>query len=152
MALSATQKAQIRLYLGRPDAFRYLDTRLESMLDNLSDEAIVMVADALTKLAVVEVGMASGADSAADAAASSGAGIKRVGEVWFFGPAEAAAGAAGGFAFKSLKAAGKYYRNRLSIITGVPIYSDVFGTEGYLGDSYSGLGRRTGGGGFFGLG
>lgn len=153
MALSETQKAQIRLYLGYPDAFRYLDTRLESMLNNLSAPAETFIGDALTKLAAIEVGIANGVDSSATAAATLGAGIKRVGEVWFFGGNETGSTTGGGFTFKNLKTAGKFYRTKISIITGVPIFSDIFGNEGYLGDSFSGLGRRnSGGGGFFGLG
>lgn len=144
--LTATQKAQLRLYLGYPDHFRYKHTRLESVLDNLSAEAEVIVADALAKLAVVEVGVANGAEAASTAISTTASGIKRVDDVWFFGPSDASSGSSGGVAFKSLKAAGRFYINRLSIITGVPIYSDVFGSQGYLGDSFSGLGGRPNGG------
>lgn len=151
--LTDTQKASVRLYLGYPDYFRYQHTRLESVLNNLSPEAETLVSDGLTNLAAIEVGIANGAGSASTSAAMSAAGIKRVDEVWFFSPAEANS-SGGSLAFKNLKAAGRYYVTRISIITGVPIYSDVFGTAGYLGDTFSGLGgggnRRNGG--WYGLG
>lgn len=151
MALTATQKAQIRLYLGYPDHMRYIHTRLESVLTNLSAEAETLVSAALTNLAVVDTGIATGAASAATAAAATAAGIKRVDEVWFFSGSEGNGQTS--IAFRNLKDAGHHYVSRISIITGVPIYSNVFGREGYRGDSFSrsgGGGRRNGS--FYGLG
>lgn len=133
--LTDTQKAKIRLYLGYPDHFRYKHTRLESVLTNLSAEAETLVGEILTKLDTVEVQLLDSANTA---------GIKRVDEIWF---------ETGGSRLLGVRKSGRTYAARLSIITGVPIYSDVFGSEGYLGDSFSGLGGRSGGGGgFYGLG
>lgn len=135
MALTATQKAQIRLYLGYPDQFRYENTRLESILDGgLSAEAETLIGVYLTNLETVEAQILSGSGSPI-----LNAGVKRVDEIWFFGNES---GAGGNVGFRDLKDAGRYYANRISIITGVPIYSDAFGKGGYLGDSYaSGFGQ-----------
>lgn len=137
MALNDTQKAQIRLYLGYPDHFRYKHTRLESILDNLSPEAEAQVIDCLTSLVTVEAKVLG--------TSLSSAGIKRVDEVWFFDPLAS---------LSVTRNIGKQYVTRISIITGVPIYSNVFGSAGYLGDSFSGSGggRPGSGGGFYGLG
>jgi|CXWL01.1.fsa_nt_gi hypothetical protein len=121
--LSDMQKAQTRLYLGYPDFFRYRHTRLESVLDNLSPDAEVQIAEVLAKIVTVE--------SALLDAGTAGAGIKRVDEIWFEN---------GTVRTSVVRRSGRIYVARLSIITGVPVYSDVFGTQGYLGDSFSGLG------------
>lgn len=131
--LTATQKAQIRLYLGYPDFFRYKHTRLESVLENLSPESELLIVDALTKLVTIE--------DASLEAGTAGAGVKRVDEIWF---------ETGTVRTTEIKKTGRQYVGRLSIITGVPIYSDVFGSGGFLGDTFSGLGGRATG--FYGLG
>ncbi len=133
--LQPTECARIRLYLGAPDQFRQVDTRLESILGNISDEAEMIVRECLTALATIEnLILTSGVTNA---------GIKRVDEVWFF---EA------GAMLNQQRKAGRTYVSRISIILGVPIYSDCFGTTGYLGDSFSGFGERSGGGGFYNVG
>lgn len=134
--LTDTEKAQIRLYLGYPDHMRYQHTRLESVLNNLSAEAEVLVRAQLTKLETVETALLENG--------TEGAGIKRVDEIWFEN---------GSIATTQVRKTGRQYVARISIITGVSIYSDVFGSAGYLGDSFSRSGsggRRTGG--WYGLG
>lgn len=54
MALTTTQKAQIRRYLGFPDVNRQSDQRLESAMDVLSAEGETFVGGLLTQLATVE--------------------------------------------------------------------------------------------------
>lgn len=138
MALDATQKAKIRLYLGYPDYFRYQHTRLESVLNNLSPEAETQIADCLTKLETIEAAVL---DSGTNTA-----GIKRVDEIWFETGSKRAV---------EVRKTGRQFVGRISIITGVPIYSDVFGSDGYLGDTFSGLGGGGGGrrnGGWYGVG
>lgn len=132
--LANSDKAKIRLYLGYPDHFRYKHTRLESVLDHLSPESETLVVSILANLATIETALLD--------AGTSGAGIKRVDEIWFENGTRRTA---------EIRKLGKQYVSRLSIIAGVPIYSDVFGSQGYLGDSFSGLGGRSGGG-FYGLG
>lgn len=134
--LTDTQKAQVRLYTGYPDHFRYKHTRLESVLDNLSPEAETQVISALASIAIIEAAILDSIDLS---------GLKRVDEIWFEN---------GWIRGSQIRKHGRMYVSRLSIITGVPIYSDVFGTRGYLGDSFSGSGggAPSGGGNFFGLG
>lgn len=130
--LTDMQKATVRLYLGYPDHFRYKHTRLESVLENLSVEADAQVAALLVKVDTIETLILESAQTA---------GVKRVDEIWFETGSKRPA---------ELRKAGKQYVARISIITGVPIYSDVFGSQGYLGDSFSsGGGRSTG---FYGVG
>lgn len=127
MAFTATQQTQIRLYLGYPDAFRYKNTRLESMIDDgaLSPEAETSVIAMLASIALIEAKILStGLDAA---------GIKAVDEIHFFENKT----------WKELRNYGKMYVGRVSITLGVPIYSDVFGTGGYLGDKYSAGGLGT---------
>lgn len=134
--LTDSQKAKIRLYLGYPDLFRYKHTRLESVLNNLSIDAESQIADLLGKLETVETAVLD--------AGTNAAGVRRVDEIWFETGSKRAT---------EVRKLGRQYVGRLSIITGVPIYSDVFGTQGYLGDSFSGSGGgQRQGGGFFGLG
>lgn len=133
--LADMQKALVRLYLGYPDHFRYKHTRLESVLENLSPDAEVQIGDNLTKIASIEEIILDAINTA---------GIKRVDEIWFEN---------GTKRLTELRKAGRQYVSRISIITGVPIYSDVFGSQGYLGDSFSGSGGGQGGGGsFYGVG
>jgi len=130
MALTDTQKAKCRHYLGYPDQFRYRNTRLESVLSNLSAEAETQVADILTALASIETSILS--------VALSQGGLKRVDEVEFY---------SGTSATSSRQNLGRMYAGRLSVVLGVPIYSDVFGKGGYLGDSFfPGFGQGSGGG------
>jgi hypothetical protein len=133
--LEETQKAKIRLYLGYPDMLRYRHTRLESVLTNLSPEAEVIIADCLEKLVTIEAAILE--------AGTSGAGLKRVDEIWFEN---------GTVRSNEIKKTGRQFVSRISITLGVPIYSDVFGTAGYLGDTFSGSGGGQRTGPFYGLG
>lgn len=134
--LTDTEKAQVRLYLGYPDHFRYKHTRLETVLENLSPEAEIQVQTALAKIVVVE-------DTLLEAGTIA-AGIKRADDIWFFEGYQRLA---------IIRKMGRQYVSRISIVTGVPIYSDVFGATGYLGDSFSGLGGpRYGAGSWYNVG
>ncbi len=132
--LSDTQKAKVRLYLGYPDNFRFKNTRLESVLDNLSPEAEVLIDEYLTALGQIETSITSGSTSAALTTIM--AGIKRVDEVWFETGSTATSSSTTNVGFKNLKEAGRFYASRISILTGVPIYSDAFAGRGYLGDDF----------------
>lgn len=133
--LTESQKASIRLYLGYPDYFRDQHTRLESVLLNLSPESEEIIGGCLDRLATIETALME--------AGTDGAGVKRVDEIWFEN---------GKVRTSEIKKLGRQYVSRISIVTGVPIYSDVFGSAGYFGDSFSGFGSPQGGGGFYGLG
>ncbi len=130
---SAAHKVQIRTYLGYPDGFKYKDTRLESMLDSISPEAETIVKTILSKIAVIDATFLT--------ASTTGAGIHRVDEITFDNTRR----------YIEMRAAGRRYSGRLSIILGVPIYSDYWGSVGYLGDQFTGgLGSTRMGG--YGLG
>lgn len=126
MAFTEAQKVEIRLFLGFPDVFQGENTRLESAIDIIGGrpDTQAEVESLLTNLA------------AADAAVNSlltTAGIKKVDEVEFF-PSSASGGSSGGAA---ARAYGRMWANRLSIIFGIPLQGDAFGTGGYMGDSWA---------------
>jgi hypothetical protein len=131
MAFSDAEKAQVRLYLGYPDLYRYKNVRLEGVIsgNQLSSEAEDLVRVALTNIATVEAKILSRGVGTA--------GVKRVDEIEFFKSA----------VYKEMRDWGRMYVTRISIVTGVPVYSDVFSTQGYLGDQYSagGLGSKYNG-------
>lgn len=131
---SETAKAQIRMYLGYPDDFRFRNYRLESILESLSAESQTLVETALTNLAAIETQILN--------VTMGVAGIKRADDIEFFQ----------GRAITDVRRLGRQYVGRISILTGVPIYSDIFGEGGYLGDGFSEGGQfGTGGGGGSGI-
>jgi hypothetical protein len=139
MALTLEQKASVRLYLGYPDNFRYVHTRLESVLDNLSEEAETQIETLLTRIAAIDLLLTSAAPGFIG-------NIKRVDEITFqdnhYGGVTVG--------LKNAKEVGGFYIGRLSIVTGVPIYGRYFGSSGWPGDSFFG-GFGTGGSGSSGL-
>jgi len=116
VALTTTQKAQIRLYLGFSDMSRSTPThwQLESMMVALSSEAETIVGALLTSLATIDTAFTT-------TASLSSAGLKSVdnGGVEWFGPTSAQA---------SLSAQGRRLVNRLALTMGVEPYADVFGS------------------------
>ncbi len=125
--LQLAEKSKIRLYLGYPDEFRYANTRLEGILNKISDEAIDQIRAVLVNVETVNnlittIGLMN-------------LGLKRVDEIWFTD---------GVTQINQQRKAGRVYIGQLSIILGVPVYSDYYGTAGYLGDSFSGLGGANG--------
>lgn len=135
--LSEQQKSAIRLYLGYPDGFRYRNTRLESVMDNISDEAVKQIESILENLASLDVTIVS-------SGVVSASGVKRVDEITFFDPINGV-----NIGFKNGKEAGKWLVGRLSIILGTPINASAFGAAGYPGDSFMpGFGGGGIGGGY----
>lgn len=116
MALTTTQKAQIRLYLGFSDMSRSTPThwRLESMMLALSSEAEAAVGALLTSLATIDTAFTT-------TAALSSAGLKSVdngGVEWFSATSSQ----------QSLATNGRRLVNRLALTMGVEPYADVFGS------------------------
>lgn len=132
MALTTVEKATIRLLLGFPDQFRFRNTRLESILDNISPEAETLIRTQLTSLALVELQITT-------ATAAAASGVKRVDEITFKDDIN---GLNSGLI--SAEAAGKLYASRISIILGVPINAGYFGKSGYPGDSFFGSNGGSG--------
>lgn len=128
-SLTLTEKSEIRQFLGWPDGFRQKNTRLESVMDNLSDESIPSIQSALAKIIAV--------DTALTNYSLTQAGIRKVDEIEFWEHTR----------LQQLLAAGKRAINQLSIILGVPVNAPYFGTGGYPGDSFMpGLGGGSRGG------
>lgn len=133
MALSTTEKAQARLYLGYSGLFRYLHTRLEGALTSLDADGETLVRTQLTSLASL--------DTALGTAVTSSAGVKKADEVEFFGSSTATGGMT---RIEELRRQGRLLVGRLSTMLGVPVYADYFGDDGYPGDTYSDLGLPGG--------
>lgn len=113
------EKSKIRVLLGYTDLFRYLHYRLESVFNAVSPEAEVHVREALANIVKVDAYLIN--------SAMPSAGVQRVDEITFFE----------GRTTKEVREYGRTYINQISIALGVPIYSDYYGTRGYLGDSYT---------------
>lgn len=133
MALTATQQAQIRQFLGYPDLFRYKNVRLEGAISgNLSAEAEALIVAQLAQLTTIDTALVSGVGLTS-------AGIKKADEVEFFGAM---------VTINSLRALGRTVAARIGTTLGVPFFSDYFGGSGYPGDAYSdilGVGGSGGG-------
>jgi hypothetical protein len=119
-----------RMYLGYPSNFRYLNYRLEGAMDTAGKDPDVpdMVRTALSGLATVESKILT--------ISTNTAGLKRVDEIEFYQNSQ----------ISEVRSVGRMYVTRISVLLGVPIYSDIFGTKGYLGDRYSagGLANKSG--------
>lgn len=125
------EKQRIRVYLGYASAWKYKHSRLESILDASEPEAESQIRECLAGLATVDGKLLTTAVNIA--------GIKKADETEFFGSSSVRS---------ELHSVGKQLIGRISIILGVPIYSEYYGKTGYVGDSFSpGLGGRSGKGG-----
>ncbi len=139
MALSEAQKTQVRKWLCIPDLWRYLDTRFESVIANLSATAEAEVVAILAELVTV--------DAAIGTFLITTAGLKRADEVEWY-PGSKGMGSA---QIEALMGRGRMLCSRLSTLTGVPLLGDAFGKQGYGGDWWMGPSFQ-GSGGLIGLG
>ena len=116
MAFTDVEKAQIRRYLGYPDIYRDHTPWLESAMDVVGarTEVAAMVSADLVSLAIVETSLTS--------TLSSG-GLKRIDDIEFYEGSQVA----------SISHAGRRLVGRISVTLGIPICSDVFGGDGYMG-------------------
>jgi len=124
--LQLAEKARIRQLLGYPDEFRYANTRLESVLTTISDEAVDQARAIVANVATI--------DTLISTIGLANIGLKRVDEIWFTD---------GVTQINQQRKAGRIYISQLSILLGVPVYGDYYGSSGYPGDSFSGLGGRN---------
>jgi len=118
MALTDTQKAAARKYLGYPDRYRETYYRLEANLDDLSAEGEVVVTGLLTSLASVDDKLESAWDRQK---------VTRAEEITLAGPGE----------IRALRAEGRRLTQRLAAALNVEVRCDAFG-----GTSGSGIARR----------
>lgn len=128
MAFTATQKDQIRQYLGFAAGYYDLNTRFESMLDTVGADAVAQasVEAILTKLALVETAVASGGTSSS----ATGALKAITGDVEWFSPEESAGNVT------SSRDYGNILINRLAARFGFTrdeLPSDYFGEGGWRG-------------------
>jgi hypothetical protein len=120
------QQAQIRQYLGYADLYRYKNTRLEGVIagvGTIGPDAVALVVADLAAIAQIEAKILETTISITN--------VKKVDDVEFFPALQG---------MKMIRTLGRMYVGRISITVGVPIYSDIFGTQGYLGDTYSASG------------
>lgn len=125
--LQLAEKQRIRLLLGYPAEFRYANTRLEGILVTVDDEGVDQIRGVLTEIAIV--------DNLITTIGYANLGLKQVDEIHFFD---------GVTQINQQRKAGRILIGRLSIILGVPPYGDYYGSQGYPGDSFSGLGGANG--------
>lgn len=123
MAFSGAQKAKIRFYLGYPQVHLQANPRLEGALDVIGanvDQSNMVVA----LLAQLDAQNGEVIDSAG------AAGIRTLDkdDVGFFD---------GNSVMKGNAVMGRTLCNQLSIMCGVPIANDVYGTRGYGGDAWA---------------
>lgn len=131
MAFTEAQKVKLRVYLGYPDTYQQANTRLESAIDVIGGRAATQteVESVLASLAAVETSLASSLSSA---------GLKRAEDVEWY------EGSSGSAAIDQKRSEGRRYCSRLSIIFGVPLAGDYFGSRGYEGDNWMGVGHQYG--------
>lgn len=117
MALSTTQRAQIRYYLGMSDVSRGGDpNRLETAMTDLSAAGQTLVESVLTSLATIETSLGT-------VTAAGRAGLKSVdngGVVWADD---------GQSATRTLYTEGRRLCHRLAVMFGVTVERDVFGVS-----------------------
>lgn len=117
MALTSTQRAQTRYYLGYSDVSQGgAPNQLERAMSDITSGAETILTGLLTSLATVDSNLVT-------AQGSTRAGIIEVdngGVKW---------SADGMSSVRSISAAGRMYVTRLAAILGVPVYRDVFGAQ-----------------------
>lgn len=115
MALTAEEKAAVRLYTGRSDQFRDLDTTLESQLDSVSPAAEAQVRVVLSQLAAIDAKIQSAALNNMD--------LERAEDVTFRGPEQ----------LLGLMEYGRSLIQRLCVIFHIQPTRDYYGTEASSG-------------------
>jgi hypothetical protein len=135
VAFTDAQRVKLRLYLGYPNINRHRDSRLESALDIVGDDAAAK--------AEVESIMASIVAVDTSLVASLGtAGLKRAEDIEWY---QAGSSSTVGPEISSKWSEGRRHISRLSILFGVPIWGDYYGGRGYPGDAFMGIGHQYGG-------
>lgn len=138
MAFTAEQRRDIRHYLGFPDVFRGANSRLEDAMDVIGGrpEVVEQVEAILAEIAAVIAALSPSSSSGLHTRA----GIRKVDEIEFFGDS-----GRGNVAAMEMRNLGRQWVGRLSIVMGVPIVHDIFGSTGYVDDSWGGRAFQVGG-------
>jgi hypothetical protein len=132
MAFTEAQKSQIRLALGFPDVHLDNNSRLESAMDLVGERAATkaIVDSLLTQLTTISTSIQSSLSSA---------GLKRAEDIeWYEGQS-------GSAALDQKRSEGRNVCAQLSIIFGVPIMADMFGTIGNATDAWMSPAFQIGG-------
>jgi len=125
--LTDEEKSKVRFYLGHGNVFRYLNPRLEGVFGAIDVYAEETIRDILDKLAAVDFDLYD-----PEGVAFAASGIKAVEEIQFYGN--------GGAVTNQLRRTGRNLVSRLSSLLGVPVGADIYGEEGWPGDTYTDLG------------
>lgn len=135
MAFTAAQKVKLRLYLGYPSIFRYRDSRLESVLDVVGEdaEAKAEIEALMASILTIETSLTSSLGTA---------GLKRAEDIEWY---QAGSGSSVTPEMSAKYAEGKRFINRISLMLGVPLYGQYYGGSGYPGDAFMGIGHQYGG-------
>lgn len=149
MAFSESQKVDIRFYLGYPDVYRYANPRLESAMEVVGGrpESQAKVELLLAKLNTL---YGTNANSPLEQQVNF-AGIKKVesaDDVVEFGGNEGS----GSQISTDQSIYGKKIISALSSFMGIPIASDIFSKQGYLGDNWKYTSKNSTGFGGMGFG
>ena len=149
MAFTDEQKVKVRFFLGYPFPFQQLNPRLEGALDlvGANVSATAMVVAMLAKL-VTFYGIDPsnpGAPAAIDQVIAQ-AGVKRVesvDDVVEFGmTGNASGGASNSAMLNTQNDAARQLVGALSIMMGVEVANNIFGTRGYVNDLWATRGSQ----------
>lgn len=135
MAFTTAEAVQIRKYLGVPSINRYRDPRLEGAIEvvGADTDAATEVRAILAAITNVETTLTS---------ALSTAGLKRAEDIEWY---QASSGSSGSSVVEAGRSEGRRLCAQLSVLFGVPLVNDAFGTGGYGGDWFMGTGFQYGG-------
>lgn len=158
--LTGAERTKARSYLGYPNLFRFKNTRLESTFEQLDADAEVLFRAYLVQLVAADTAiggsLAGVGGSSSTSTATIGQSIKKVDEIEFYaaGSSTSSSSEPAKTGIDWARSIGREYAGKLSILLGVPLYSDYFAEGGYLGDTFSEGGLASGSphGGPFGLG
>lgn len=139
MALTETEKANIRSFLGFSSEARQWNPRLESRMDQLGEPSraaeLALVRELLEQIEEISE------EFTAAGKTFKTAGIKKVDEVEFFG-----AGESGTSKFETAVRTGRMLCGRLSTRLGIQLVGDWFSTDGYRGDGWASPSFQSGNG------
>jgi hypothetical protein len=129
MAFTSAEATQIRHFLGYPQVYRQSNPRLESAILVVGNDpdATVLVQGLLAKIEAVRT------EIQGTALASAGLKALDKGDVELYPDNQQTRG---------MKAIGRTHVAELSVIMGVPIANDIFGTVGYQGDAWKAQNAR----------
>ena len=128
MAFTNAERVKIRQLIGFPSVLLDRNSRLESAMDLIGADV-----DGAAAARAIMVNAAT--TDAALLVAQGDAGLKRAEDLEWYQSEE----------FRSLSSEGRRYCSQLSMLFGVPLVGDYYGTGGYRGDDWAGSSFQYGG-------